>query len=187
MINVFRYSYMNATVRPAITMLTIDMSLIRMLRDGPDVSLNGSPTVSPTIVALWANEPFPPKFPSSIFFLALSQAPPAFAINTASIIALDKAPISRPPRPFSPKRNPTIRGDTTSTIVEEGSFTATERGTATINVVQNYSDYVFGFGTKKFTVRVWDGTVSTVSIVGGGTADNTEPQNPAGHSGGSGN
>jgi hypothetical protein len=80
-----------------------------------------------------------------------------------------------------------IFGDTTSTIVEEGSFTATERGTATINVVQNYSDYVFGFGTKKFTVRVWDGTVSTVSIVGGGTADNTEPQNPAGHSGGSGN
>ena len=80
-----------------------------------------------------------------------------------------------------------IFGDTTSTIVEEGSFTATERGTASINVVQNYSDYVFGFGTKKFTVRVWDGTVSTVSIVGGGTADNTEPQNPAGHSGGSGN
>jgi hypothetical protein len=80
-----------------------------------------------------------------------------------------------------------IFGDTATTIVEEGSFTATEAGTATINVVQNYSDYVFGFGTKKFTVRVWDGTVSTVSIVGGGTADNTEPQNPAGHSGGSGN
>ena len=40
-------------VRPAITMLTIDMSLIRMLSDGPEVSLNGSPTVSPAIVALW--------------------------------------------------------------------------------------------------------------------------------------
>ena len=39
-------------VRPAITMLTIDMSLMRMLRLGPEVSLKGSPTVSPTTVAL---------------------------------------------------------------------------------------------------------------------------------------
>lgn len=44
--------YMKATVRPAITMLTIDMSLMRMLSDGPLVSLKGSPTVSPTTVAL---------------------------------------------------------------------------------------------------------------------------------------
>jgi len=29
----------------------MDMSLMRMLRAGPDVSLNGSPTVSPTTVA----------------------------------------------------------------------------------------------------------------------------------------
>ena len=40
------------TVSPAITMETMLMSLIRMFNDGPDVSLNGSPTVSPTIVAL---------------------------------------------------------------------------------------------------------------------------------------
>ena len=44
--------YMNATVSPAITMLTIDISFMSMLSDGPLVSLNGSPTVSPTIVAL---------------------------------------------------------------------------------------------------------------------------------------
>ena len=43
---------MNRTVSPAITMLTIDMSLMRMLSEGPDVSLKGSPTVSPTMVAL---------------------------------------------------------------------------------------------------------------------------------------
>ena len=43
---------MNATVRPAMTMLTMDISLIRMFSDGPLVSLNGSPTVSPTMVAL---------------------------------------------------------------------------------------------------------------------------------------
>lgn len=41
-----------ATVSPAMTMETIDISLIRMLSDGPEVSLNGSPTVSPTTVAL---------------------------------------------------------------------------------------------------------------------------------------
>ena len=33
------------------TTATIVMSLIRMLIDGPDVSLNGSPTVSPTTAA----------------------------------------------------------------------------------------------------------------------------------------
>ena len=41
---------------------------------GPAVSLYGSPTVSPVTADLCASEPFPPKFPSSIYFLALSQA-----------------------------------------------------------------------------------------------------------------
>jgi len=39
-------------------MLTIVISLMRMFRLGPDVSLNGSPTVSPTTLALWVSEPF---------------------------------------------------------------------------------------------------------------------------------
>ena len=55
------YNKWQVTVKPAMTMLTIDMSLIRILRDGPEVSLNGSPTVSPTTVALWQSEPLPPK------------------------------------------------------------------------------------------------------------------------------
>src|SRR5512143_804643 len=47
-----------------------------------EVSLNGSPTVSPTTVAAWSSVPF--SFNStSTTFLALSQAPPAFAIKTA--------------------------------------------------------------------------------------------------------
>ena len=41
-----------ATNSGANTTDTIVMSLIRMLMDGPEVSLNGSPTVSPTTVAL---------------------------------------------------------------------------------------------------------------------------------------
>ena len=43
---------LKATVRPARTTETIDISLIRILRAGPEVSLNGSPTVSPTTDAL---------------------------------------------------------------------------------------------------------------------------------------
>lgn len=67
-------------------------SLTKMLMDGPEVSFNGSPTVSPVTAALWAslcflNTYFPstssPKsvlldsfVPASMYFLALSQAPP---------------------------------------------------------------------------------------------------------------
>jgi len=48
--NVYKTEY--AAVSPAITIETIVISLIRMFRDGPEVSLKGSPTVSPTTVAL---------------------------------------------------------------------------------------------------------------------------------------
>ena len=47
-----------------------------------EVSLNGSPTVSPITVAAWSALPFSFRSTSTIF-LALSQAPPAFAMNTA--------------------------------------------------------------------------------------------------------
>ncbi len=48
------------TITPANTTATILINLIRMFSDGPEVSLNGSPTVSPTTAALCASEPFPP-------------------------------------------------------------------------------------------------------------------------------
>ena len=54
------------------------ITLMSGLRAGPAVSLNGSPTVSPMTAALWASEPLPPSLPSSMYFLALSQAPPEF-------------------------------------------------------------------------------------------------------------
>lgn len=41
-----------------ITRLTILISLIRMFSEGPEVSLKGSPTVSPTTTALWHSLPF---------------------------------------------------------------------------------------------------------------------------------
>lgn len=71
-------------------------------------------------------------------------------------------------------------GEKKVVIEDEGSFIATDAGTATIKVVQNYTDYTFAFGFKTFTARVWGGTVSTIDIVGGGSGSNV-------HSGGSGN
>ena len=45
----------------AITMETMAISFSRILSEGPAVSLNGSPTVSPTTAALCGSEPFPPR------------------------------------------------------------------------------------------------------------------------------
>mmetsp|Transcript_23860 Transcript_23860/g.49655 ORF Transcript_23860/g.49655 Transcript_23860/m.49655 type:complete len:274 (+) Transcript_23860:277-1098(+) len=101
---------MGATVR-----LTIDMSLIRMLRAGPEVSLNGSPTVSPTTQALWVSVPLPPQAPSiSMYFLELSQAPPALLIMMAIIMPEAIAPPSMPTRHLGPTRKPMTRGERTA-------------------------------------------------------------------------
>lgn len=54
------YKRCTATTSPANTMDTMDVSLIRMLMDGPEVSLKGSPTVSPMTAALCCGLPFPP-------------------------------------------------------------------------------------------------------------------------------
>lgn len=101
---------MKATVSPAMTILTIDMSLIRILRLGPEVSLKGSPTVSPTMVALCAKLPFPPKLPSSTIFFALSQAPPAFAMKMARVNPAASPPTRSPSTPATPSSIPTMMG-----------------------------------------------------------------------------
>ncbi len=108
-------SYQNklhATVSPAITIATMLISLIRILRLGPEVSLNGSPTVSPTTVALCTSLPLPPKFPSSTYFLALSHAPPALAMKIASTKPLLSPPISNPNTPGTPNTRPVRIGAT---------------------------------------------------------------------------
>ena len=102
----------------------MEVSLIRIFMEGPEVSLKGSPTVSPVTEALWASEPLYSILPliSTPFsndFLALSQAPPALfwkiPISTPDTVM----PASIPPRisaeeasantPLSPK--PTMMGD----------------------------------------------------------------------------
>src|SRR5207247_3813994 len=73
------------------------MTLIIGLMAGPAVSLLGSPTVSPVTEALCASEPFPPSWPSSMYFLALSQAAPPLVICRARKSPVMMAPSSIPP------------------------------------------------------------------------------------------
>ena len=95
---------------------------MRISREGPTVSLRGSPTVSPITVASWVGEPLPSPStpPASTNFFALSQAPPLLAVNRASITADIVAPISRPPAKLGPNMKPLTRG--TPTARNTGSF-----------------------------------------------------------------
>ena len=82
----------------AMSSATRFMTLSSGLSAGPAVSLNGSPTVSPMIVASCAGLPLPPCVPSSTSFLALSQAPPELDRNTAISTPEAMAPARNAPR-----------------------------------------------------------------------------------------
>ena len=95
------------------------MSLIKIFKLGPEVSLSGSPTVSPITAALWIYDPFLTMFPSSsfinpasIYFLALSQAPPVFEDEMAIWTPLTIAPGKKPNSALGPKANPKKNGVT---------------------------------------------------------------------------
>ncbi len=89
-----------------------------MFKLGPLVSFNGSPTVSPITAALWIYDPFNTFYPfytiipASIYFLALSQAPPVFEADIAIWTPLTIAPGKKPKRAFGPKKNPSKNGVT---------------------------------------------------------------------------
>mmetsp|Transcript_22617 Transcript_22617/g.70070 ORF Transcript_22617/g.70070 Transcript_22617/m.70070 type:complete len:259 (-) Transcript_22617:1703-2479(-) len=83
-------------------------SFMRMFRAGPEVSLKGSPTVSPTTAALWSSVPLRPLF--SIHFLALSQAPPALLRVMAIIAPATMVPPRTPSKHRGPTRKPTMNG-----------------------------------------------------------------------------
>mmetsp|Transcript_20944 Transcript_20944/g.59201 ORF Transcript_20944/g.59201 Transcript_20944/m.59201 type:complete len:237 (+) Transcript_20944:75-785(+) len=85
------------------------ISLMRMFSAGPEVSLNGSPTVSATMHAFPIASFLMPSFSQS--FLALSQAPPALAIAMANTQPETIDPASAPIRHLGPTRNPMIKGD----------------------------------------------------------------------------
>mmetsp|Transcript_65840 Transcript_65840/g.147009 ORF Transcript_65840/g.147009 Transcript_65840/m.147009 type:complete len:241 (+) Transcript_65840:156-878(+) len=75
---------------------TVDRSLISTCSEGPAVSLNGSPTVSPVTAALCASLPLPPYLPDSMYFFALSHAPPALFRKSDSRMPVVVAVISSP-------------------------------------------------------------------------------------------
>src|SRR5207245_8957291 len=87
------------------TMLVI---LIIGLTAGPAVSLYGSPTVSPVTAALWGSEPLPPWWPSSMYFLALSHAPPPEVIDMATKMPVTMVPSSIAPSERNAARSPAI-------------------------------------------------------------------------------
>mmetsp|Transcript_19539 Transcript_19539/g.61284 ORF Transcript_19539/g.61284 Transcript_19539/m.61284 type:complete len:286 (+) Transcript_19539:473-1330(+) len=85
------------------------MSLMRMFKAGPEVSLKGSPTVSATTHALPMACFLMPSFSQSFF--ALSQAPPALAMAMASTQPDTMEPASAPMRHLGPTMKPTMSGD----------------------------------------------------------------------------
>lgn len=87
---------------------------MRILREGPLVSLRGSPTVSPTTAALCSSEPF--IFLASKYFLQLSQAPPELELEIAIYTALTKAPGNKPATALGPNKNPNTNGVNTTNI-----------------------------------------------------------------------
>mmetsp|Transcript_113849 Transcript_113849/g.219091 ORF Transcript_113849/g.219091 Transcript_113849/m.219091 type:complete len:268 (+) Transcript_113849:229-1032(+) len=95
-------------MRGAISSETIAISFSKISNEGPDVSLKGSPTVSPTTHALPCSVFLRPIFSHS--FLELSHAPPALPIKIASIAALPMVPASKPMRQRGPMRKPTESG-----------------------------------------------------------------------------
>lgn len=116
---------MNPENRGTNTRVIVDNNLIRMCIDGPAVSLHGSPTVSPVTAALCASLPFPPNFPVSMYFLALSQAPPPLLKKRAIRIPVLVENIKNPANTSAPNSGlplyypmilnstPTVIGDKT--------------------------------------------------------------------------
>ncbi len=93
------------------------ISLIRMFKDGPEVSLRGSPTVSPMTAALCCSDffyltiPFwSLNLPDSMYFLVLSQAPPVLLIEVASWTPETKVPGNSPQSKSGWKKTPKKSG-----------------------------------------------------------------------------
>mmetsp|Transcript_7198 Transcript_7198/g.19780 ORF Transcript_7198/g.19780 Transcript_7198/m.19780 type:complete len:260 (-) Transcript_7198:1525-2304(-) len=102
--------------KSAKTRARMAMSFMTMLSAGPEVSLRGSPTVSPTTAALWISEPLRWTTPSmmrapfSTYFLALSHAPPVLDAEMASWTPEAMPPARRPTTASTPKNIPVAMG-----------------------------------------------------------------------------
>lgn len=100
----------------------MDINFIKMFRLGPEVSLRGSPTVSPTTAALWISlplfttDPICRISPASMYFFALSQAPPVLEAEIAIWTPLTIAPGRNPMSALGPNKKPSRKGVTVTCI-----------------------------------------------------------------------
>jgi hypothetical protein len=63
---------------------------------------------------LWMSEPLPPRVgsdPPSMYFLALSHAPPVLDMEMANWTPDNRAPVSIPKTALTPKKVPAMRGE----------------------------------------------------------------------------
>src|SRR3989338_4212146 len=98
------------------TSVNVESNLMSTCSDGPAVSLNGSPTVSPTTAALCTSDPLPPYTPVSMYFLALSQAPPPLLSTSARSTPVMVPTINVAATASLPSRIPTSVGTATAMI-----------------------------------------------------------------------
>merc|ERR1712207_34438 len=105
-------AFENSAIALPKTKLMMAVSFMTMFSAGPEVSLSGSPTVSPVTEFLCASEPFTysaPRPPAEMYFFELSQAPPVLLMEMASCTLETRAPERRPAQAFFPKPRPATR------------------------------------------------------------------------------
>src|SRR5512143_3520173 len=107
----------HAPISGTIISATMLMILISGFTAGPAVSLYGSPTVSPVTAALCASDPLPPWWPSSMYFFALSQAPPPDVIEIATNSPVTMVPSSIAPSAAKAASLPATMSTTTHRMI----------------------------------------------------------------------
>ena len=85
------------------------VSLIKMLKDGPAPSFKGSPTVSPTTVAVCVGLPFNQKALASMLFFVLSHNAPPKVKNDDNSAVVQVSPRSIPPKARVPVSTPSTK------------------------------------------------------------------------------
>src|SRR5674476_60350 len=140
---------------------TMLMTLIIGLMAGPAVSLYGSPTVSPVTAAAWASDPLPPYSPSSMSFLALSQAPPPLVMEMARNRPVTMEPMSTPPSTrYALLQNTRVMMIGVSTGMAAGSIISRMADLVTMSTAVPYSGFSVPF-MMPGSSRNWRRTSST--------------------------
>src|SRR5664279_4456279 len=164
----------SVTTAGAISSDTRFITLSSGLMAGPAVSLNGSPTVSPMMVASCASDPLPPKLPSSTIFLALSQEPPELARKTAIRVPVAIQPARYPASGPTPSPNPTAIGANTAS--RPGVASSCSESRVTMSTTLPYSGLLVPSMIPGIS-RNWRRTSMTTAPAARATALTASPEN----------